>query len=307
MDKEIIFENTDLKPILNFIDKKFVSGKKKSTAVENIKELVKYLSKKDIILNYEDASKLLSSSDKLLETVTAIVENKVVLPEDNDSIDNIFLAFDLSKKPEDYYCSNFTSDYYVRNSANKDLDLMKVYLSSLPPLLTPEEELKYAQLAQAGNEEAKNRLIECNLRLVISIAKRYMNKGVPLADLIQEGNIGLIAGIEHFDYSKGYKLSTYATWWIRQAVRRSVSTYSKTIRIPTHRFDLLNKASAVEKRLNSTLQRNPTEEELANELGISVEKLRDLRECDSETVGTARSRSDQARDLCFDEPKYSPT
>ena len=203
MDKEIIFENTDLKPILNFIDKKFVSGKKKSTAVENIKELVKYLSKKDIILNYEDASKLLSSSDKLLETVTAIVENKVVLPEDNDSIDNIFLAFDLSKKPEDYYCSNFTSDYYVRNSANKDLDLMKVYLSSLPPLLTPEEELKYAQLAQAGNEEAKNRLIECNLRLVISIAKRYMNKGVPLADLIQEGNIGLIAGIEHFDYSKG--------------------------------------------------------------------------------------------------------
>ena len=156
MDKEIIFENTDLKPILNFIDKKFVSGKKKSTAVENIKELVKYLSKKDIILNYEDASKLLSSSDKLLETVTAIVENKVVLPEDNDSIDNIFLAFDLSKKPEDYYCNNFTSDYYVRNSANKDLDLMKVYLSSLPPLLTPEDELKYAQLAQAGNEIKTN-------------------------------------------------------------------------------------------------------------------------------------------------------
>lgn len=296
MDKEIIFENTDLKPILNFIDKKFVSGKKKSTAVENIKELVKYLSKKDIILNYEDASKLLSSSDKLLETVTAIVENKVVLPEDNDSIDNIFLAFDLSKKPEDYYCSNFTSDYYVRNSANKDLDLMKVYLSSLPPLLTPEEELKYAQLAQAGNEEAKNRLIECNLRLVISIAKRYMNKGVPLADLIQEGNIGLITGIEHFDYSKGYKLSTYATWWIRQAVRRSVSTYSKTIRIPTHRFDLLNKASAVEKRLNSTLQRNPTEEELANELGISVEKLRDLRECDSETVSLSAPINDQDSD-----------
>ena len=97
-------------------------------------------------------------------------------------------------------------------------------------------------------------------------------------------------------HSKGYKLSTYATWWIRQAVRRSVSTYSKTIRIPTHRFDLLNKASAVEKRLNCTLQRNPTEEELANELGISVEKLRDLRECDSETVSLSAPINDQESD-----------
>ncbi len=291
-----IITNIDLKPILSFIDNKFISDNRKSTAVGNIRKLANYLSKNKIILNYEDSSKLLSSSKKLLDTITIIIKEKIELPESNDSIENILLAFDLSKRSDDYYQNEFSSEYYLKNNTHKDLDLMKIYLSSLPALLTPEEELKYAKLAKEGNEEARNRLIECNLRLVISIAKRYINKGVSLSDLIQEGSLGLMDAIDHFDYSKGYKLSTYATWWIRQAVRRAISTYSKTIRIPDHRFELINKMNAVERKLKIELQRNPTEEELANELEISLARLRDLKEHELDVVSLSAPVNNQEGD-----------
>lgn len=277
-------EHVDIKPIVIFIENNFTSSNKKSIALENIKKLVKYLSNKEITLNYEDALELLSSSLKLLGTVNIIVDNNIELQGSNDSIENIFIAYDLSKKPDNNQENTYSSNYYQTNSKSKDLDLMKLYIESLPPLLTPEEEKKYAYLANMGNEEAKKKLIECNLRLVISIAKRYVNKGVALSDLIQEGNVGLIEAVNRFDYSMGTRLSTYATWWIKQAIKRSVSSTSKTIRIPDHTYDALNKMIAVEKRLTADLQRVPTDIELAKELDISLDRLHNLKECEIDTV-----------------------
>ena len=286
-------ESADLKPIISFIENNFVSYDKKSVALENIKKLVEYLSNKDITLNYEDASELLSSSLKLLGTINIIIDNNIELEGSNDSIENIFIAYDLSKKIDDNQINTYSSNYYQTNSKSKDLDLMKLYLESLPPLLTPEEEKKYAYLANMGNSEAKKKLIECNLRLVISIAKRYINKGVALSDLIQEGNIGLIEAVNRFDYSRGTRLSTYATWWIRQSIKRTISSTSKTIRIPDHTFDALNKMIAVEKRLTVDLKRTPTDIELAKELDISLDKLHNLKECKIDTVSLSAPINNQ--------------
>ncbi len=286
-------ERIDLKPIISFIENNFASCDKKSVALENIKVLVKYLSNKDITLNYEDASELLSSSFKLLGTISIIIDNNIELQGNDDSIENIFIAYELSKKTDDNQINSYSSNYYQTNSKNKDLDLIKLYIESLPPLLTPEEEKKYAYLASMGNSEAKKKLIECNLRLVISIAKRYMNKGVALSDLIQEGNIGLIEAVNRFDYSMGTRLSTYATWWIRQSIKRTISSTSKTIRIPDNTFNALNKMIAVEKRLTVDLQRTPTDIELAKELDISLDKLHNLKECKIDTVSLSTPVNNQ--------------
>lgn len=298
MKKENILEKNDLKPILNFINNEFIISDKKSDAVINIKALVKYLSENEINLNYEDASELLSSSNALHNTMNIIVEKQIDIPRTNDSIENLFLSYDLTKNDSEHYVNSYSDCHYYIGKKTNDLDTLKLYLESLPPLLTPEEERKYAYLSATGNEEAKHRLIESNLRLVISIAKRYCkaSKTVTLQDLIQEGNIGLMKAADRFDYTKGYKFSTYATWWIRQGIRRFISDTSRTIRIPAHKYEYVRKMNAVKSRLFNELQRMPTDIELAQALEITVDKLHYLQNIEIDAVSLSAPINDNDDD-----------
>lgn len=165
-------------------------------------------------------------------------------------------------------------------------DPVRMYLKEIGkvPLLTAEQERELAIRMEQGDEEAKKRLCESNLRLVVSIAKRYLNRGLSFLDLIQEGNLGLIKAVDKFDYRKGYKFSTYATWWIRQAITRSIADQARTIRIPVHMVETINKLIRVSRQLLQEYGREPTSEEIAKEMGISVEKVRDIKKISQDPV-----------------------
>jgi RNA polymerase primary sigma factor len=165
-------------------------------------------------------------------------------------------------------------------------DPVRMYLKEIGkiPLLTPEEEIELAKRIEQGDEEAKKRLIEANLRLVVSIAKRYVGRGMLFLDLIQEGNLGLLKAVEKFDYRKGYKFSTYATWWIRQAITRAIADQARTIRIPVHMVETINKLIRVQRQLLQELGREPTPEELAKEMGMPEEKVREIMKIAQEPV-----------------------
>lgn len=165
-------------------------------------------------------------------------------------------------------------------------DPVKMYLKEIGkiPLLTGEEEIALAKRMEAGEAIAKKRLAEANLRLVVSIAKRYVGRGMQFLDLIQEGNMGLMKAVDKFDYKKGFKFSTYATWWIRQAITRAIADQARTIRIPVHMVETINKLVRVQRQLIQELGREPTNEEIAEEMGIDVEKVRDVRKIAQEPV-----------------------
>lgn len=165
-------------------------------------------------------------------------------------------------------------------------DPVRMYLKEIGkvPLLTADEEIELAKRMEEGDEEAKRRLCEANLRLVVSIAKRYVGRGMLFLDLIQEGNLGLIKAVDKFDYTKGYKFSTYATWWIRQAITRSIADQARTIRIPVHMVETINKLIRVSRQLLQTYGREPTPEEIAEEMGISVDKVREIQKIAQEPV-----------------------
>ena len=165
-------------------------------------------------------------------------------------------------------------------------DAVRMYLKEIGkvPLLTGAEERELEIRMEQGDEEAKKKLCESNLRLVVSIAKRYLNRGLSFLDLIQEGNLGLIKAVDKFDYTKGYKFSTYATWWIRQAITRSIADQARTIRIPVHMVETINKLIRISRQLLQELGREPTSEEIAKEMGITVEKVREIKKISQDPV-----------------------
>ena len=263
-------------------------------------------------ITYSEINVMLADSnpDKdLLEEIYDIVESKGInildtrepssneLEEDIDLDDDDLLDLDLDEDDlenelEDEKKSGViikaTGEIEVTDSA-KNIptdDPVRMYFKEIGkvPLLSAEEERELAIRIEQGDEEAKKKLCESNLRLVVSIARRYLNRGLSFLDLIQEGNLGLIKAVEKFDYTKGYKFSTYATWWIRQAITRSIADQARTIRIPVHMVETINKLIRISRQLLQEYGREPTSEEIAREMGISVEKVREIKKISQDPV-----------------------
>ncbi len=224
-------------------------------------------------------------------TYEELAEKLKGLDLDADSLDDLYNTLSenhikvVSENEEDDEDPSTTSNELL----TKDLtinDPVRMYLKEIGQikLLTTEEELELADRIAQGDEQAKATLAEANLRLVVSIAKRYVGRGMLFLDLIQEGNIGLMKAVEKFDVTKGYKFSTYATWWIRQAITRAIADQARTIRVPVHMVETINKLARVERQLTLELNREPTEEELAKKMGTSVEKIRDIYKISQEPV-----------------------
>ena len=192
---------------------------------------------------------------------------------------------DIEPELEDIQAIEEDLDLSIPEGISID-DPVRMYLKEIGkvPLLTPEEEIELALRMEKGDQSAKKRLAEANLRLVVSIAKRYVGRGMLFLDLIQEGNLGLIKAVEKFDYRKGFKFSTYATWWIRQAITRAIADQARTIRIPVHMVETINKLIRVSRQLLQELGREPQAEETAKEMNMSVEKVREIMKIAQEPV-----------------------
>lgn len=254
---------------------------------EKLKELLAIAKKNKGIIEVEkvnDVFKELNLDVHQIDKIYEYLENNNIavlnLSNDYDEPDDSAI---LEIEQEDD--SSVTEDLSANVSVMSD-DPVKLYLKEIGsyPLLTIDEEIALAKRIEAGDESAKKSLAESNLRLVVSIAKRYVGRGLSFLDLIQEGNLGLIKAVDKFDYTKGYKFSTYATWWIRQAITRSIADQSRTIRIPVHMSEVINKTYRVSRTLLQELGREPTEQELAEAMNLPVEKVREILKVSADPI-----------------------
>ena len=264
---------------------------------ELINQLVKKAKTKKNVLTYSDMADYLDSFDLDKNTVDeiydALLSKDIEIasetePEDFATIMDSDDDFDAAEE-DDGIVVNEAGEVDIEATLPKGVavdDPVRMYLKEIGkvPLLSADEEIELAKKMEQGDEEAKKKLCEANLRLVVSIAKRYVGRGMLFLDLIQEGNLGLIKAVDKFDYRKGYKFSTYATWWIRQAITRSIADQARTIRIPVHMVETINKLIRVSRQLLQTYGREPSPEEIAKEMGISVDKVREIQKIAQEPV-----------------------
>ncbi len=249
--------------------------------MEERKEKLVKLGKEKGRITYEQLAEELKGldvdSDSLDDLYNTFVENGIEIVSEDGS--------EVEEDPEGGVAFDNIEDLTL----SKDIkinDPVRMYLKEIGRinLLTSDEEFEYARRAEQGDEYAKRMLAESNLRLVVSIAKRYVGRGMLFLDLIQEGNIGLMKAVDKFDPTKGYKFSTYATWWIRQAITRAIADQARTIRVPVHMVETINKLARVQRQLTQELNREPTDEEIAKKLGISIEKVREVYKISQDPV-----------------------